>query len=334
MKNYLKSLLIEQKNRALALKNLIPFPLKYSELSGLAERCTTILNSQNQMLEELLNELKFREESDLRDIFRQMRVCARSIAWTEYYGIPPLHYQTSEIGFLNKLMFRINRETKSPLPHPAVCCITTEHYYLNLFTNVIFAPITESEFLLHLPDFYHELGHHIVQNRKTDMRLNSLAQSYDNIFSIITNHYQDLLKSKRRSFIPEDIPMLIERIHAQWKMWIEEFFCDLFALYLVGPAYAWSHLHFIAKHSDNIHRLNIINKQSHPSDESRMRLLLIGLNKIGFESEAKAIEKRWYKLKEFWSDPANYYQYAYPDKLLEGIGDQSLLGMKNQDFQL
>jgi len=42
MKGYLESLIVEQMNRSLTLKKLIHYPLEYSELTGLAERCTDI----------------------------------------------------------------------------------------------------------------------------------------------------------------------------------------------------------------------------------------------------------------------------------------------------
>lgn len=121
MKKYLESLIVEQINRALTLKELIQYPIQYPELTGLAERCTNILDSQIELLKELRTVLRHREESDIRDIFRDIRICARYISSVEYFGIPALHYQTPEVGFLNKLMFKIHREIKLPFPHPSVC---------------------------------------------------------------------------------------------------------------------------------------------------------------------------------------------------------------------
>jgi len=333
MKDYLESLIVEQINRALALKKKIHYPLDYSELTGLAERCTSILDSQILVLKELQKELKNREENDLRDIFREMRVCTRATAWIEYYGIPALYYQTPEIGFLNKLMFRVHKEIKLPLPPPAVCCIATEHYYLNLFTNVIFAPLSESEFLLHLPDLYHELGHYVLENRESELRLKAIKDNFDLAFSKVTDYYNDLVKSKRREFGPEEIPMMIERIHSQWKAWINEFFCDLFALYTVGPAYVWAHLHLIVKKSDDIHELSIF-RQTHPSDESRMRILLHGLRNLGFKEHVKNITSRWSEVAKFWGKPQIEYQYAYPEHLLSEIAKLTLNALEQSGFSI
>jgi hypothetical protein len=328
MKDYLESLVVEQVNRALALKRLIEYPLKFPELSGLADRCTIILDSRIQLLRELQQDIRPRMEDDLRDIFRDMRSITRDISWVEYYGIPPLYYQTPEIGFLNKVMFKIHREIKLPLTPPSVCCIATEYYSLNLFTSVIFAPLTESEFLLHLSDLYHELGHYVLDNRESELRLKAVKENYNLCFSKITDYYSNLLKDLRRDLGPPEIPAIIERIHANWKSWIIEFFCDLFALYTVGPAYAWAHLHLTVKRSDDIHELSVFSLQTHPSDESRMRMLLCGLNHLGLSEDATEIQKRWFEVKKFWGPPEVEYQYAFPQELLDEMARLTLEGLK------
>jgi hypothetical protein len=328
MKDYLEALITEQINRSLTLIKLIVYPLKYSELGGLAERCKIILDNRSQFLKVLRQELKKREEDDLRDIFRDIRICTRDIALVEYYGIPALRYQTEEIGFLNKLMFKIHEEMRLPLPPPAVCCIATEHYFLNLFTNVVFAPLSESEFMLHLPDFYHEVGHYVLENRESELRLKVIKENYELSFLEITEYYDDLLKRTRRDYGPPEIHIAIERIHSQWKNWLIEFFCDLFALYTVGPAYAWAHLHLTAKRSDDIYELSFLQFQKHPSDESRMRILIFGLKNLGFNEEAKKILSRWSELSRYWGEPKSEYQYAYPDILLKKISELILDGLR------
>ena len=50
-----------------------------------------------------------------------------------------------------------------------------------------------------------------------------------------------------------DVP---EWIWAQWtRTWINEAFCDLFALFAAGPAYAYSNLHLVSKADADIYRL-------------------------------------------------------------------------------
>jgi len=318
MKNYLESLIVEEVNRSLTLKDLIHFHLKYPELNGLATRSIDILDEQIQLLNTLRAELRTRDAEDLRDIFRDLRVCSDSVSLVEYYGIAALYYQTPEIGFLNKLIFKISQEIKLPFPHPAVCCTGTTHYFSHPYTNVIFTPLTEAEFLLHTPDLYHEIGHYVLQNMKTVLSLQAVRDSFQKAYSRVTDYYTQLIRSKRADAAPEGILMDIERLHALWKSWIEEFFSDLFAIFTVGPAYAWSHLHLTMKYSADIHELSMI-QQTHPSDESRMRILLLALKQLSFDDDVTAIKSKWSQAAGFWGPPEIEYQYAYPDDLLEEI---------------
>lgn len=334
MKDYLESLIVEQMNRALTLKKLIQFPLKYAVLTGLANRCSNILDSQVHILMKLRKELHNREEKNLRDIFRETRVCTRTILEVEYFGIPALYYQTPQVGFLNNLVFEIHKEIKLPFAPPSVCCTASEHYHSHLFTNVIFAPLSESEFLLHLPDLYHEIGHCVLMNMESELRLKPVVDSYHLAFSKVTNYYNQLLKSKQREFGPKEIPMIVERIHSLWKSWINEFFCDLFALYTAGTAYAWAHLHLTIKRSDDIHTLSILQRQTHPSDESRMRILIYGLMNLDMTREAERIKSRWRDVATFWGPPPAEYQYAYPESLLRDIPRLTLEGLRQSGFSV
>jgi hypothetical protein len=334
VKDYLEAIVVEQINRSLALKNFIRYPLQYSELAGLAERCTRILDDQIRNLKELESMIETREENDLRDIFRDVRVCGMEIALVEYYGIPPLYYQTPEIGFLNRLTFKIHGEIKLPLPHPAICGGSGEHYFSHPFTNVIFVPLGESEFLLHMPDLYHEIGHYLLENRDADLRLETMTKAFDSCFMAIARYYTELMKTKKREGAPQGIQFAISRCYSQWKNWIVEFFCDLFALYTVGPAYAWSHIHLTLKRSKDIYELDMLQNQTHPADEARMRILEYGLKNLGYEAESGKMHSKWAEISKFWSNPPSEYQYAYPDSLLADIARLSLEGLQGSSLSV
>ena len=337
MKDYLKAIVIEQINRALSLKNLI-HPVQYQELWGLAERCTNIIDSITHKLRLLLEELKNRDEDDIRDILRAIRRCVREIEMVESHGISVLYYVNDEIRYMNKLIYRIHREINLPLSQPSVACICaprTKYYSFHPFTNVIFIPVAESKFLLHLPDAFHEMGHYVLFNRENTLRLREINKSYNTAIRRITDYYQDLLTKKIRETGPPETPVLIKHIHTQWKeYWINEFFCDLFALNTLGPAYAWSHLHLTIKKSEDVYKFSKMPlPQTHPSDDSRMRMLLIGLNKLGFDDEATSILSRWNSMPLVLNtEPIVEYQYAYPEDLMKEVAELFLTGLKDGNF--
>jgi hypothetical protein len=336
MKDYLESLIIEQMNRALALKRLIPYPLRFPELSSLATRCTQILDDQFELLSSLREELSYRSEDDVRDILRELRMCTWEVQLVEYYGISALYYQTPEVGFLNKVVFKIHQEIRLPFPPPSICCTSTKYYYSCLFTNVIFVPLGESNFLLHLPDLYHEIGHYVLENRRQELRLAPVDRGYNQLFGKITNHYMQLLREKKSENSPPAIPIMIARIHSNWKNWINEYFCDLFGLYTAGPAYAWSHLHLTAKTSDNLYAMPSLYPitQTHPSDESRMRLLIHGLRILNLDEHAKKISGRWAEIEQIWGSPPPEYSYAYPDSLLVELATSVFNALRGAGFAM
>jgi len=335
MRDYLKAIILEQMNRALCLKNLI-LPVKYQELEGLAERCTNIIDSITHNLGLLLQELENREEEDTRDILRKIRRHVREIDMVESYGISALYYVNDEIRYMNNLIREIHNEINLPLSRPSVACISTMYYYFHPFTNVIFVPVGESNFLLHLPDAFHEMGHYVLFSKENTLRLREVNKKYDTAVRIITDYYQELLTRKIRETGPEETPRLIRHIHSQWKeYWINEFFCDLFALYALGPAYAWSHLHLTIKKSEDIYKFSKILPQTHPSDDSRMRMLLVGLGKLGFDSETSLILSKWKSmLLSLNAVPIVEYQYAYPESLMIEVAELFLTGLRQGNLSI
>jgi len=233
------------------------------------------------------------------------------------------------------LLFRIHQEIGLPLTPPGVACISTMYYFFHPFTNVIFVPVGESEFLLHLPDLFHEIGHEISCNKENESRLKGVHGKYTLAVHKITEYYGQLLTKKRRETGPSEIPRLIMHIHSQWKNWIEEFFSDLFALYTVGPAYAWSHLHITIKKSQNVYDFSPILPRTHPSDDGRMRMLIIGMGLVGFEDEAKTIWSKWKNMPlTTGTQPVVEYQYVYPEELMTEVASAILQGIKESGFAI
>ena len=84
-------------------------------------------------------------------------------------------------------------------------------------------------------------------------------------------------EARRRG--PERPAFMLRKWRESWvKIWTEEFFCDLFAVNTLGPAYAWSHLHLTAKRGDEPFEVPVFRAASHPADDARMRAMLSALN--------------------------------------------------------
>ena len=335
MKDYLRGIIYEQINRGLSLKDIVNHPLEYTELESLADRCSRIIDSNIQYLRYLQKELEKRDEDDTRDILRSVKGCIREVDLVEYFGISALYVETDDVGYLNKLVRKIHKEINLPLIPPSVTCISTKHYSFHAFTNVIFVPVGETRFLLHLADVFHEIGHEILANMENELSLRCVNQKYDLVLRRVTDYYRDFLIRLERETGPKRTRrIMIQNIHYQWKTyWLKEFFCDLFAIYTLGPAYAWAHLHLTIKKYENIYEFSPILPMTHPSDDSRMRLMIIGLEKIGFKAEAKKILSKWNSMPFVAeNEPVIEYHDAYPIELLDTLAQLLLNGIKESKF--
>ena len=106
MKLYLKSVITEQINRGKSLKKLIHHPLQYPELNSLATRCTMIIDQNITYLNQLSVILESRADDNIRDIFRGFRRCVQQLSLVEYFGISALCFESPEIGYMNKVVYR------------------------------------------------------------------------------------------------------------------------------------------------------------------------------------------------------------------------------------
>ncbi len=326
----IKAIIIEQINRGYNLKNLIDYNLD-SLLDNLIEKCNFLINDTIDYLNFLLNELENNQNVDLRNLFRDVRICIILLKEIEYFGISVLYHQTNDLRFINKLIHDIHQELSLPVDPPLAACISTKYYYYHPLTNVIFMPIGETKSLLHLPDIFHEIGHEILYYSENNSDLFEIHNCYLKAIDSINEHYNKLLAEKKRETGSKIIIELIETIHSYWKNnWINEFFCDLFACYSLGPAYVWAHLFLTLKSSDHIYKFLT---QSHPSDDSRLLFLLYTLEGIGFDEEKKIILNNWNKMPLALDvKPENEYKYAYPKALMYKLAEIFLDGLEKSNF--
>jgi len=329
--DYLESIIFETQERADFLKTKIHLPLTYPELTGLANRCMKILDEQIYLLSELTKTLG---ENNERSAWRNVRNSLRIIEMVEKWGIPALYNQTEDVGLLNKIAFDIHKEINLPLEPPPVSILSTDYYYTAPLVDVIFVPLSESGFLLHLSDLYHEMGHYVSKYRN-ETKLEIIGKNYLQSYEEIVDYFDGLLKNRERQKGPDTTVYKIKNYLQNWKKyWLEEFFCDLFAIYLLGPAYAWSHLHLVTKNNLNIFKLHPLSKQTHPPDEARMEILLIALQLLNFEKDKIQIENKWREVTKVWKSSPAEYRDAFPKDLLQKIAEFVLSGLTQSNFSI
>lgn len=324
--DYFDAAIRQAKERARVLKGKIPNPVQTAELIGLQRICESKLDDVIARLDYLVNDPQINRPDLLRERIRLFRRVIEDISTVESTGITALSRIHPDDMFLNKVVFRIHQEINFPLLPPAVTCISQHYFGILTSLGLMSVPLAESDFLLHLPDMYHELGHLLfsTENPKVEAFQNERA----GFIGAVRGYLREEVALAKRSTGPtEYLLFILKKLDSSWIPWSEELFCDLFALYTVGPAYGWAHLHLTASHTSA--PFNVRLEGEHPPDEARMRVLLAGLSLMDKVAEAQAIARKWDELLTVTGHSATpLYRRACPDTLLEQAAIHAFEGTK------
>jgi hypothetical protein len=249
------------------------------------------------------------------------------------------HIETTAIAVLsraheddhhaNRLLFRICQEIGYPLVPPTVTTLSTGYFYIDTKLHLMFIPPAEGSFLLHLPDLYHELCHPLLTHQDHPV-LDRMRARYLECMARIHDHFAAQRTKEGLRHGPHAFKDQGDLWELLWsKYWLTEFFCDLYAVCTLGPAFAWSHLHLYLKMGGNAFALpDGIRNITHPADDARMRAILQALRQSDFQNDAAQISRRWQEALRLTTDtPAPDYLHCYPDALINYIVEKAAEGV-------
>ena len=335
MINYIDGAIREGIERGKALMAKIPrakgLGLYFSNLATVANNeIQTILEA----FDHLYNDVDFRDARNLRQKFFRFKLLSQKLAEIENVVIAAMNRKTDDDDFVNKMTFEICKEINYPLQSPVASCLSQKYYHIYPSYNLLCIPLLEADFVLHLPDIYHELGHPLIEmeNPKVEPFRACLGQ----FNAIVRKYFDDEIRRRDLSKMvdPAVDPLLIYK--DSWlENWSIELFCDLFATYTLGPAYAWSNIHMCAKLSWDIYRLPSVQKTTHPPDEARMKAILIGLNILGCEEDAADIQQKWEEFKAIVGQKKGHdFSIALPEKLLQSAAELCRIGTEKVECEI
>ncbi len=237
-----------------------------------------------------------------------------------------INYGDAEEYFKKKIK-RIYTEINCLQNPPIITTISnSENYYWALPSyDIIAVPTGEERSLLNLPDLYHEMGH-LIYNQYAYYLKGSIEQSLKKYYA---DEIQRVVNEQRSASL---IPFFREKLNYWIDSWVMEFTCDMIAVYLVGPAYAWTNLKLttLSSGKDQIY----LDSPSHPSDEARMRAIFYLLEKMGHTAELAEIKLSW---DAFLNATANgvpqNYAFVFPQIFLQELADNVLAGCQSIDLK-
>lgn len=293
-----------------------------SELYLLAQTCT---NELNRIFEEF-NQLK---NDPLEEQLRRFQRAVYDLSIVETIGLPALErYNSKDDIFLNRLIHKIKNEIQYPLLPPVVTSLSQDYFHIYMPFNLLFVPLSEGDSLLHLPDLYHEIAHPLLVEDH-DRRVEPFKKAWLESYSLIIDYFHnEIIKEERRNG-PESFKYYLNIWKRTWAPWLMEFYCDLFGVFSIGPAYAWAHFHLCAKMGNNPFAVSMDSESTHPADNARMDSMLYALNLCGYSQEAAQIKSYWDELTNavgLVAEPE--YHRCYPPHILLALTDKCFSGMQ------
>jgi hypothetical protein len=320
IEDYLSGSIRQSIERIRRLRGIVQsrFPREYD---GLRQIC---LGKLDQMLGEF-NSLGTERIVDVSiQTPRRVRVFKRLVEQlntVEGVGVFALNRVSSADIALNRLITEITTEIKYPLIDPVVSHMSQDYFHIYWDFHLLCLPLMESQFLLHLPDLYHELCHPLHRNLDVP-NLEPYAIAFKaSLFGMASHFHREALAADRLGH-QEARLFQIQLWRTCWtKYWMEEFFCDLFGVVTVGPAYAWAHYHLCVKRGGDPFATPLMRETTHPADDARMRAMLGMLRLLQiFDRQADSIEGAWRELNDAmtYRAPPEYHS-CYPDVQIDTI---------------
>ena len=254
LENYLQGAATQLIERSKALKGEIPKPPKL-EFQRLATQCCAKIDEAIRELRNLCSSPDLKNpESDAVRLLEFRRIAAQ-IDRVENAAIAAMARSTHKEAAVNKLLLRMAQEIVYPIELPIVSLLSQNYFYINTDFQVICIPLMELHFLLHLPDIYHELAHPLFR-AEDDPRTKPWLDAYWRVQRAINEHFTRQIVAVESARTTDAIRYSVSAAYQSWQCrWAEEFFCDLFGLFSVGPAYAWAHLHLHAERGRDAYQL-------------------------------------------------------------------------------
>jgi len=327
---YLDATIAQARDRAKVLKGKVQTPLLSSEHGALQSRCENRLDEIIGRLDYLLTNPLIRDDSLASIRIRIFRRALEELAQLECTGIAALSRPGEDDVLMNRLVFQIHKEINYPLNPPAVCCLSQQYYVIDSSIGLLSVPLAEPDFLLHLPDLYHELAHPMIV-APNNPKVEGFQKEFSKFLAVISAWFQKEKASVRRSTGPKEyFHFALEVLERLWSLyWSREVFCDLFATYTLGAAYGWSHLHLTACTNANPFNTQTTQLSKHPPDQARLEVILCALDLLGRTKEKQDISSRWNELFErIGAKQDSDYRKACPKELLEQAAVHAFEGIK------
>lgn len=316
MQHYLESIIAETIERAKRLKTRFPTPA-HVHFQTLTAKCSTLIDEKIAILNELYLAVQYQVPINQSARLRKLKDVIWELDIIENVAVCSISRHNNDDIKINKLVQKICIEIDYPISvPPTVSALSTSYYQIYRQFNLLCVPLLECDFLLHLPDLYHELAHPLFWTENND-RVSPFQVQASVFYKLVSDYFDRIILEDQR-INNGDLVTNYELWKKNWTNWLIEFFCDIFGVCTAGAAYGWAHMHLSMKRGGNPYEVPLHSKSTHPNDEARMQVILHVLEYMKLEEQKDLIEKRWREMQVLLARQKNaLHSFAYPPELLK-----------------
>ncbi|MFM9949460.1 MAG: hypothetical protein ACKV1O_16100 [Saprospiraceae bacterium] len=315
MQHYLEATIAETIGRAKRLKKSFPTPPRL-HFQALAQRCLALIDENIDDLQILYSAPEFQERSNQSTRLKFMKARIREIDLIENIAVSAIARCIDEDERINKFVQAVCQEIAYPLIPPTVSGLSSDYYQIYPKFNLLLVPLLECDFLLHLPDLYHELAHPLFLE-KNDDRVKPFQDEAGSLLNMVMEYFDQVITADKRNNGGR-YAQHYESWKTNWTRWIPEFFCDIFGVCTSGAAYGWAHLHLSMKRGGNPFEVPLHGKSTHPNDEARMQVILHVLDFMKLHDSKNAIAEKWKLVQQIHTKQRDQtFDLPYPPDIVK-----------------
>ena len=316
MQHYLEAIITETIERAKRLKTRLPTPPPI-HFQVLAQTCLMLIDKHISFLNLLYSAPEYQVNLNQSNRLRVLKTIVKDLDIIENVAVSAISRLHKDDTKINKVVQQICKEIDYPIPvPPTASALSTNYYQIYPQFNLLCVPLLECDFLLHLPDLYHELAHPLFWT-ENDSRIGPFQDRAKEFYDIVSEYFDRVTLEDQRNN-RGNMVVNYNVWKSNWANWRIEFFCDIFGVCTAGPAYGWAHLHLTTKRGSNPFQVPLYSKSTHPNDEARMQVILNVLEYMHLTDAKESIEKRWKEMQGITAGQKNsLYDFAYPADLLK-----------------
>jgi hypothetical protein len=299
------------------LERLNSFSHLPAELQSYAQNLSRMLSKIVMGVQSLLDDPDFGAAPLLLNQFDDYKRFSELVDIIEWHPLSLLDHYNERDHYSYRFAKLFCEQIQYPYDPPLVNAHSNVYYSSLAAVNMVSVPLSDDKHLLSTPDFVHELGHIVF------------AHVWKDFTQRFMEYFQPYVEEGKAKAADRAAPQVyqdhFDLLETSWDRYVQEFFCDVFATYLVGPAYGWSHIRLVLSTQDELYHPTFGETGTHPADEARMRVILASLAEMGADTEAEQIREKWGALTSIFVDkPDGEYAICYPDDILLKLSRQVL----------